>query len=788
MQSARPRTRSERARIDANPVALLVFGIAALAAPARASDAASTPTVDPSSAVYQPNTILTFDVPKLAQAIRIDGRLDDPVWQTATKLTGFVEIDPGDNIRPQADTEAMLAYDDENLYIGFLCNDPNPSAIRANVTDRDAMFGDDFAGVMIDTFKDQQNGYEFFVNPCGIQGDLRRNRNNEDSSYDAVWYSGGQVTHGGWTAEMAIPFRSIRFPDQDLQSWGIHVFRNRPRASREQMSWAPISRDNDCFFCQAGTMSGIAGVNQGKNLEVLPYVLASQASALDGSDDATFDWTDDDAAGEAGVGVKYGVTPNHTLDFTYNPDFSQIESDATQIDANRTFALFYPEKRPFFLEGADMFDSNMDIVYTRSINDPELAGKFTGKNGRNTVAFMSAWDETSPYIVPFEEQSLAAAGTNTYSNILRLKRDVLTESYLGLMATDRREADGDGSNTTLGGDALIRFNDNFRVNAQMMGSYTHEPDDSLMSADFPEIDFGSDDQYDSFFNGEEFAGFGAEVDVVRSGRHYNANLWYDDYSPTFRAESGFVTQNNYRMLGFWNGYQFQLEKNPLFERIEPQLEGGRKYNYAGEFKDTWLSPSIWLRFKKQTYFWTGYLWSEEVFAGTRINGIRRWSWDIDTSFSKYLSAGMYSRLGHSVVRDRDDPRLGDEWSYGVYFNTKPLSQLRFDIAYDSFRLDELDGGPRIFDTFVSRAKLTYQFSSKLFFRVIGEYVDDSQAFALDPLLSYKINPFTVFFLGSSHSFGNYEDDPLTTPIEVAQPGYKQTERLFFVKFQYLFRV
>ena len=761
------------------------FGLSLLAI---AGVCSAADTVDTSSATYQPNSVLTFDVPRLSQALRIDGRLDEPHWQTATKLTGFCEIEPGDNCRPKAETEALLAYDDENLYIGFVCHDDHPSAIRANVTDRDAMFGDDFAGVMIDTFRDEQNGYEFFVNPRGIQGDLRRNFNNEDASYDAVWYSGGQLTESGWTAEIAIPFRSVRFPDHEVQSWGIHVFRNRPRESREQMSWAPISRDNNCFFCQAGTMSGIAGVNQGRNLEVLPYVLASQEGGLDGADDASFDWTNEDPAGETGIGIKYGVTPNHTLDFAYNPDFSQIESDATQIDANRTFALFYPEKRPFFLEGADMFMSSMDVVYTRSINDPELAGKFTGKSGPNAVAFLAAWDETSPYIVPFEEQSLAAAGTNTYSSILRLKRDVLTESYVGLVATDRREADGDGSNTTFGADTRVRFNENFNVTAQLMGSYTHESNDTAMSADFPDIRFGDQDQYDSFFNGEEFVGFGSEVDLVRSGRHYNANLWYDDYSPTFRAETGFITQNNYRLLGFWNGYQFQLENNRVFERIEPQLEGGRKYNYDGEFKDTWVMPSIWFRMKEQTYLWSGYLWSEEVFAGTLVEGIERWQWDIDTAFSKYLSAGMYGNLGHSVVRDRDDPRLGDEWSYGVYLNTKPQSQVRFDLTYDSFRLDELDGGSRIYDTFVSRAKLTYQFTNNLFFRVIGEYVDDVESIAIDPLLSYKINPFTVFFLGSSHSFGNFEDDPDTAPIEIAQPGYKQTERLFFVKFQYLFRV
>ena len=757
------------------------------AAPAMANDAPA-PSVDTSTATYRPNLNFNFSVPKLAQAIRIDGRLDEAMWQTATKLTGFLEVEPGDNVRPRAETEAFLAYDDHNFYIGFICLDDNPGAIRANVTDRDAMFGDDFAGVMIDTFKDQQNGYEFFVNPRGIQGDLRRTRNNEDSSYDAVWYSAGSVNETGWTAEIAIPFRSIRFPDSPEQSWGVHVFRNRPRASREQMSWAPISRDNDCFFCQAATMSGMSGVNQGKNLEVLPYVLASQSSELSGADDATFDWLNDDPAGEAGFGVKYGVTPNHTLDFSYNPDFSQIESDATQIDANRTFALFYPEKRPFFLEGLDMFDSNMDIVYTRSINDPELAGKFTGKSGKNTVAFISAWDETSPYIVPFEEQSLAAAGTNTYSNILRLKRDMMKDSYLGLMATDRREADGDGSNSTFGGDAQIRFNENLRVDAQVMGSYTHEPNDTLMSADFPLINFGDENQYDSYFNGEDFAGFGSEVDLVRSGRHYNANLWYDDYSPTFRAENGFVTQNDYRLLGLWNGYLFQLDNNKIFERIEPSVEAARKYNYDGEFKDTWVMPQMWFRFKKQTFLWSGYLWSEERFAGTLIEGIARWSFDVDSNFSKYLSAGFYGNLGHSVVRDRDNPRLGDEWSYGAYLQMKPISQLRCDVTYDSYQLDELDNGARIFDTFVSRAKLTYQFTNKLFLRVIGEYVDDTESVSLDPLLSYKINPFTVFFLGSSHGFDNYEDDPTTTPIEIAQPGYKQTERLFFVKFQYLFRV
>lgn len=767
------------------PTILCLALSAAVVAPAASAQAADNSSIDPNAPQFQPNQTLSFDIPRFAEKVKVDGKLDDPVWATARKLTNFAEVEPGDNVRPQVETEALLAYDDEYLYVAFHCYDDNPGAIRATITDRDRMFADDWVGVFIDTFRDKQNGYEFVVNPRGIQGDLRRARNNEDSSYDAVWYSGGQLTDDGWTAEIALPFRSLRFPNADVQSWGVHLFRTRPRESRTQLSWAPLSRDQNCFFCQAGVMGGIQGVNQGRNLEILPYVLASQEGSLETSDDASFNWDNNNADGDAGVGLKYGVTPNHTLDATYNPDFSQIESDATQIDANRTFALFYPEKRPFFLEGADMFTSLVDAVYTRSINDPLLAGKFTGKQGKHTIAVMSAKDEVSPYIVPFEEQSLGAQGGDTYSTILRYKRDVLTESFIGLMATDRHAVHGGGSNTTYGVDGRVRFNDTYAINAQVLGSYTEEPNDTTMSADFDSIAFGDNKQYDSYFNGESFGGMAMEATATRSGRHLNIDFWYQDYSPTFRAETGFVTQNDYRMAGFWSGYMLYFdEKSKWLERIEPALEGGRKYNHQGEFKDTWIMPMTWFRFKKQTYFWTGYLFSEEVFAGKMIEGIHRWQTDFDTEFSKRVSFGTYTRLGHSVVRERDDPRLGDEWSWGAWLTLRPSAQLRFDGTFDSFELNELDGGPNIVNTYVTRGKLSFQFTRNLFLRVVGEYIEDGKSFQADPLLSYKINPFTVFFLGSSHSFSDHDDE---TAISF-QDGYRQTDRLFFVKFQYLFRV
>lgn len=776
-----PRSRIPRIARCVSLLAVCLSGV-------TGAQAADNSSVDPAATHFEPNRILSFDIRRLREKIRVDGRLDEPAWQNAVRLANFAEVEPGENVRPAVETEALVAYDDDYLYVAFRCYDDNASAIRATLTDRDRMYADDWVGVFIDTFRDQQNGYEFCVNPRGIQGDLRRARNNEDSSYDAVWYSGGCLTGDGWTAEFALPFRSLRFPNAETQSWGIHLFRNRPRESRAQMSWAPLSRDESCFFCQAGVMGGIQGVNQGRNLEILPYVLASQESDLEGADDASFDWQNHDADGEGGVGLKYGVTPNHTIDLTYNPDFSQIESDATQIDANRTFALFYPEKRPFFLEGADMFSSMIDAVYTRSINDPIVAGKFTGKQGKNTIAIMGARDEVSPYVVPFEEQSLGARGGDTYSTILRYKRDVLTESFVGLMATDRRAPENDGSNTTFGLDSRVRLSQSYSVQAQVLGSYTEEPDDTALSADFDEIHFGDQKQYDSFFNGETFAGMATEAQFLRRARNWNADLWYEGYSPTFRAETGFVTQNDYRMAGFWTDYLFYFDDSKVLDRLEPQLEGGRKYNHDGEFKDTWITPSVWLRFKKQTYFWTGYLWSQERFAGERLNGIHRWMTDFDTEFSKHVSGGVYTRLGRSVVRDRDDPRLGDELSWGVWTTLRLIPQLRFDGTFDKFSLTEIDDGPEIFDTYVTRGKLSFQFTKSLFLRVVGEYVEDNRSWQIDPLLSYKLNPFTVFFLGSSHSFDEFKDDPDTPGTQIADEGYRQTKRLFFVKFQYLFRV
>lgn len=726
---------------------------------------------------FSPNTDLDVLVPRASERPRIDGLLDEAMWTQALRLDNFCEISPGDNTEPACRTEALFAYDDEYFYMGFICYDDSPDQIRASMTDRDDIFQDDFVGVILDTFGDKQNSYELFVNPFGIQGDLRRTQNNEDSSFDTIWESDGHINSRGWTAETAIPFRSIRFPDKYEQEWLMHVLRIRPRSSREQHSWAPLSRDEACLLCQAGRFRGMEGVNSGKNLEILPYAIASQSGGLMDEDDPTLGFSNKDPGGEAGVGVKYGITPNLTLDFTYNPDFSQVESDEAQVDVNTTFALFFPEKRPFFLEGREIFDTR-NLVYTRSINNPVLATKLTGKMGKYTIGYMLGKDDHSPFIVPFEDNSELALGGKSVSNILRVKRDILADSYLGIIASDRRLKDG--YNSIFVADGNVRFMENYRLSGQAGISHTKEPNDPALSADFADTTFG-DKGYTTVFDGESYDGTTLHLELDRDARHLNFEFYYNDMSPTFRANNGFITNNNVRSGGFWTGALFQ-PTHPVFQMIQPQFNYGLEYNYDDIFKDTWVSPSIWIQFKKQTSMWVGYLKSRERFKGVLIEGIERLEGNVDTQASELLQGGLSGRVGRSVARGEDPPVLGHERYFEAWGTIKPTSRLKSEFTYVYAKMMETESGPDFYSGYILRNRLSYQFSRRLFLRLVTQYNDFSKRIEIDPLISYKINPFTVFYAGSTYDIEKFNGE------EYGDLGYKQTNRQFFAKIQYLFRI
>ncbi len=298
----------------------------------------------------------SYQIPRVHKAPIINAVIEPGEWSDATTVELAFETNPGDSSPATVKTTAYMMEDGESVYFAFNAHDPNPEKILAFLRDRDGIFQDDFVGVIIDTFNDERRGFEFFVNPLGAQGDLTRDdsRHREDSSWDAVWESVGQVTDGGYVVEMAIPYRALRFPSElDEQTWGVNFLRIYPRESRVVMSDTPIDRDLDCTLCQVNKLTGMPNIETSNNLDVTPtltYVNSRQREPQ-----VNQDWQDSEIDTEPGVDVRWSMTENWVLNATLNPDFSQIDADAGQLDINTTFSLFFPEARPFFLDGAEYF-------------------------------------------------------------------------------------------------------------------------------------------------------------------------------------------------------------------------------------------------------------------------------------------------------------------------------------------------------------------------------------------------------------------------------------------------
>ena len=442
--------------------ALLVIALTTLVA-AIAPPAGADPLRGDWQPVYHPR----LEIRRAAGPIVVDGRLDDAGWRGAAVARNFAEHNPGDQTRPAVDTEVWIAYDDEHLYVAWLCED-DPAEVRGYLCERDNIFSGDYVALNLDTYGDGTHAYEIVTNPCGVPGDLLySSMNGEDMSYDMIFETAAAITGDGWVAEMAIPFESLRFPRREEQVWRVDFWRNRPRESRYQYSWAAYDRDEACWPCQWGTLTGIRGVEPGGGFELLPSVVAYQSGSL--GEDGEF--RNDEVDGDLSLGLSWDVSSELSVEGTINPDFSQVESDAAQIDVNSTFALFYPEKRPFFQEGSDLFDTYISAVYTRSINDPSVAGKLTWRRGSNSLALLSAYDEHSVIILPFEEESRFLENGRSASNILRYRRDLGEQSHVGLVATDRR-FDGGGAGTLAGLDAQFRLSSKDKIELQALVSHT----------------------------------------------------------------------------------------------------------------------------------------------------------------------------------------------------------------------------------------------------------------------------------------------------------------------------
>ncbi len=719
------------------------------------------------------------------KAVRIQGNIDmtgklsDPRWRLAPRVHLDYEIQPGNNTPAPQRTTVLTLYNSRFLYFGFICHDIDPSKIRAHVTERDNAFNDDYVGVIMDTYDDHQRAYEVFENPYGVQMDGMRTGNNEDMSFDMVWYSKAALNDSGYTAVMAIPFRSLRFPAKDVQNWGIEFIRNLPRSSRIQVSWVHLNLNDPCLMCQMGTLEELKGLQSTGAVELLPYAMGLESGNISDGSNPESGFSNGPVKGRIGIGLKFTPNPSLSLEAVVNPDFSQVESDAAQISVNNTFALFYPEKRPFFMEGSDIFTTLIQAYYSRTINNPIAAAKAVEKAGPLSIAYLGAEDRDSPFIVAGEEGSVADnSGSNdfqspfkSFSNILRARYNFGLQSFVGAIATTRNFTHA--HNYVGGADWSLFFGNNYTFDGQFLLSNTRELNDTSLVSD-PSY-FGNT-RYTKAFDGQEYNGTGFQVDFERNARHYSFRLTYKDFSPTFQAQDGYVSSNDERFIEMSHSVQF-YPNSGLVDNWGADLESALQFDYQGARKQEYIIPDMYLNVTGQTNIWANYLLvNNELFNSVAFRQVHRWSFGIYSNPASAITISLNASIGRFIYRN-DPPALGKGHDISAEITLNPTDKLSLILDYSRSRLSNVVGGELLFDGYIARMVGVYQFSNKVFVRLIGQYDEFQKTVEIDPLFSYKLNPFTIFYAGSTHSLENYGN----------LYGLVQTERQFFIKLQYLWQ-
>jgi hypothetical protein len=699
----------------------------------------------------------------------IDGFFDESAWSTAARVSGFTEYFPREGNKPAYDTEVRIMYDDTHLYLAITAYD-DPKQIRSSLRDRDAIFNDDFVGIILDTYGNSTWAYEFFFNPIGIQGDMLLTGDDEDFGFHIVHQSKGRIIENGYVVEVAIPFRELRFPNVQEQEWRATFWRTRPRSSRERTSWAAISRTDACFLCQFGTIKGISGIKSSQPIRLLPSLTLTQ-SAERNQPGVTLD--NEPISITPSLGLSYSPSSSLTAELTINPDFSQIESDAGQIDVNTTTALSFPERRPFFQEGSDLFDSRIRQLYTRSINSPLAALKLTGRQKKASYAFLSAWDEETPTILALEEGSRTVVRGGSFVNVARYRQSFGNDNDMGVMFTDRRYDEG-GSGTTFGFDGRFRLNKTLSSFYHLVLSTTDEGTDQATITRFQDQTFANG-KYTLAYDGETFTGSGLTAGLFQNGRNFRNSLTYTQFSPDFRAHTGFVTQNARRTV--FNDFEIIIyPKSELVDEMNIELTTGLFYNWDGVLKDRFIMPSFEINLPGQTNVELEYLWSVERFAGVRLSGIERWEIGLSTQPNQYITGRTSLSKGKYIARFARPAFLGDGHQFNIGASIRPTSQLEISPSIAWQELNNPSTREELFSVYILRTRMSYQFTREFFIRAITEYNHSNGNFDIQPLLTYKINPFSVFYLGTNRLYSDWDGlDDLSV-----------RSRQYFFKAQYLF--
>ena len=749
-------------------------------------------------------------IPRLSRAPSLeDFTLMKPEGEVArqmTRVSGFVQRDPHDGEPVSQKTEAYLGYDEKHLYVVFVCFD-EPGKVRAHQARREDVLDDDTVEIILDTFHDRRRAYAFQVNPVGVQWDAIWTEaphedvgGNFDTSWDTLWYTRGQLTPEGYVVWIAIPFKSLRFRPISEQSWGIILYRGIVREN-ENAFWPQISQRFEGRLGQAATITGLEGISPGRNVQVIPYGLLNSFRDLDARNPNDPHFENRAIGGTFGLDSKIVLNDSLVLDLTANPDFSQVESEDPQVTVNQRFAVYFPEKRPFFIENADFFRTPIDLFFTRQIVDPSYGARLTGKIGHYSVGLLTA-DDRAPGLTVAPSDRLA--GSRQYFTIARVTRDVWNQSSVGAVYTDEEYPAAGGFNRIGGLDGRIKITPTWTATLQSVESSTQVPGVGYQ------------------------AGPASLVDTTFSGVHTNYEGTYKDISRGFTTLPGFVNRVDIRDFSNEFDYRFRPNSGPLLA-WGPSMHTDWVWGHDGTRLDLLTDPSFVFRFKGQSFLnvypYTDFHEQLRPVDYSSLTANRDYhehnsSVLLGTSYLKWLVLQGYYTWGNgvnfaapfaaapltcpgvpSIVATNCPPFLARSDNAGATVSVRPVSAIRVDNTYLFSRLRDRESNLAIFNNHIIRTKWNWQLTRELSVRMILQYTATlaNPAFTALPttkqlngdfLITYLLHPGTAVYVGYNTDFQNI--DPalgfastgglLRTRDRLINDG-----RLFFVKVSYLFR-
>jgi hypothetical protein len=708
-----------------------------------------------------------YSIPRITAIPTIDGRIDSGEWAKATRVSVNIETDPGNNVAAEVETEALLMEDGDVLYIGFIAQDYAIDLVRAFFRDRDQIDRDDRVGVVLDTFNDERRAYEFYVNPFGVQSDSIYDDVNRrgDNSWNAIWESAGEVNDNGYVVEMAIPFKQLRFaPNENEQVWGLDLVRNFPRDRDNRIANNPQDRDISCYLCQISKIEGMSNLPASRNLEVIPTFTST---AIQNRRPEVDEWVNEPINPDAGVDIRWGITQDIYLNATLNPDFSQVEADAAQLDINNTFSLFFPERRTFFLDGADYFDTFENLVYTRNISNPDYGAKLTGKSGRHTYGLLTTNDESTSFLIPRALGSSVASLNDLQSEVAigRYRLDVFENSAIGAVVTQRSGAGY--NNTVMSMDATIRPTDRDTVSFQTSTSRSDYP--LQIQRDFNQASSLSDDS--------------TRVEYNHTDEFWDWRVGYTDVGKDYRADLGFINRADYKFFVTTVGRTWRADGDSFFTRIRIALDYDRTEDQSGLQLEEETEMFVNLNGPMQSFLNGLFGGSETYWNGSYFNEQFN---QLSIGFQPLPNLRLSALVRYEDVVDFANTQLGKSKRYQPSIDYQFGKHVELSLSHTLQRFDVEDG--RLFTANLTNLRATYQFDAKSFFRFTLQntdtvrdptlYVNSVQKqntrLTTQLLYSYRFTAATRFFIGYSDSA--FRDDQFTS--------LEPTNRTVFAKFSY----